>query len=281
LLELGERRLLHLALRRRHHHVVLRVVAQGDDGGDLFAGLAVDDVDDGDALGLALGVGEVVGLREEDAAALGEEEDVVVRVADEEVADGVLLAGDHAGDAFAAAALQAVALEGHALDVAAVGDRDDGLLVGDEVLLGDVLGAGVDDLGAALVAVLLLELHHVVADQVVDLARALEEVLEVVDALDQLLELVLDLVAFEAGEAAELEVEDGLRLLVAHLPGLGHELLFGGVGGLGAADRLDDLVEVAQGDEVALEDVLAFAGAVELELGAAADDLAAVVDEGL
>ena len=111
--------------------------------------------------------------------------------------------------------------------------------------------------------------------------RALEQILEVVDALHQLLVLFLDLVALELGEAAELEVEDGLRLAVAHLPRLRHELRLGVFGRVGAADGGDDLVEVLEGDQVALQDVLAVARLLELELRAAADDLAAVVDVGL
>ena len=101
--------------------------------------------------------------------ALREEQHVVVRVADDEVPDGVLFARHHAGDALAAAPLQPVGLERDALHVAAVGERDDGLLVRDEVFFVDVVGAGLDDLRAALVAVVLLDLDHVVADQAVDL----------------------------------------------------------------------------------------------------------------
>ena len=44
-------------------------------------------------------------------------------------------------------------------------------------------------------------------------------------------------VALELGEAAELQVEDGLRLAVAHVPRLRHQLRLGVVGGGGAADE--------------------------------------------
>ena len=44
------------------------------------------------------------------------------------------------------------------------------------------------------------------------------------------------------------------------------------------ADRLDDRVEVVEGDLEALEDVGPGARLAEVELGPAADDLAAVVD---
>ena len=48
----------------------------------------------------------------------------------------------------------------------------------------------------------------------------------------------------------------------------------------GLADDLDDVVEVVERDLVAEQDVLAVAGLVEEEGGAAADDFDAVVDEG-
>jgi hypothetical protein len=47
------------------------------------------------------------------------------------------------------------------------------------------------------------------------------------------------------------------------------------------ADDLDEVVEVIEGDDVALEDVGAVFGFVEAELGAARDDIAAVLDVAL
>jgi len=55
------------------------------------------------SLGLATGIDDGVDLGREDAAAVGEEERPVVRVGDEEVLDGVLLAGDVPDDPLAAA----------------------------------------------------------------------------------------------------------------------------------------------------------------------------------
>ena len=60
------------------------------------------------------------------------------------------------------------------------------------------------------------------------------------------------------------------------------EEVFAGVGAGGRlADDLDDVVEVVERDLVAEQDVLALAGLVEEEGGAAADDVDAVVDEGV
>ena len=85
-------------------------------------------------------------------AAIGEHEHVRVRRGDEEVLDDVLFLRLHADAAFAAAVLRAIERQRRALDVAAARHGDDHVLVGDEVLDGDLVRVR-DDLGAALVAV--------------------------------------------------------------------------------------------------------------------------------
>jgi hypothetical protein len=82
-----------------------REVLEGDGRHRDLAGLDLDpgQVDDRDALGLPAGVGDRWTLAAEDAAAVGEEQRPVVGVGDEQVLDGVLLAGDVADDPLAAA----------------------------------------------------------------------------------------------------------------------------------------------------------------------------------
>ena len=71
----------------------------------------------------------------EDAAAVGEEEEAIVGIGDQEASHGVRLAGLHAGDAPAAAPLQSIGVQGHPLDVTTVAEGYHHLLVRDEVLL--------------------------------------------------------------------------------------------------------------------------------------------------
>src|SRR5438876_1004292 len=78
-----------------------------------------------------------------------------------------------------------------------------------------------------------------------------------------------------------LAVEPGLRLAVAHLPRLRHQLRLRIVRGRGSANCRNDLVEISKRDQVAEQDVLALARLLQLELGAAADHVAPVVDVGL
>ena len=81
----------------------------------------------------------------------------------EEVLDDVLFLRLHPGHALAAALLAAVGLHVRALDVAGARDGDHHVLVGEQVLDGEVRGLG-QDLGAALVAELLLEREELVLD---------------------------------------------------------------------------------------------------------------------
>ncbi len=92
--------------------------------------------------------------------------------------------------------------------------------------------------------------------------------------------LFLDLVALEAGELLEPQVQDGLRLRPRELEGV-DEGVARGVAVGGVADDADDLVEVVQRDQQAFEDMGARLGLVELELGAPDDDLFLEGDVGL
>ena len=101
--------------------------------------------------------------------------------------------------------------------------------------------------------------------------------LQVLDRGPDFLELGLQLVDLEAGELGEPHVEDRVALLLAEPEPLAQL----GVG-LGrvvrAADDLDHLVDVVDGDLEALEDVLPGLRGIEVELGPPDDDLVAVLD---
>src|SRR5205823_476374 len=150
--------LLDFALARGQHHVVasLLEVADADQCRHPLLGLDVDEVDDWRALGSTARVRDFVRLQLEDAAAVGKEKDAVVGAAHYQLADDVLFARDHAGDALAATALHAIGGAGHSLDVAAGGDGDGYLFVGDQVLIGELGFLVRHDVGPALVTELLL-----------------------------------------------------------------------------------------------------------------------------
>ena len=114
------------------------------------------------ALGVARRLGEVVGLGAVDPAGRGEEQQPVVVGGRHEVLDDVVAAQGRAAHALAAALLGPVGVGAGALGVAAAGDRDDEVLVGDQVLHREV-AVGRDDLGTPVVAVLLDDLGQLVA----------------------------------------------------------------------------------------------------------------------
>ena len=245
----------------RTRYFASRKSLEGDRGHRHLAGLDLDagQVDDRDALGLPAGIRDRVDLAAEDPAAVGEEQRPVVGVGDEQVLDGVLLAGDVADDPLAAALLAAVGGDRLALDVAAAADRDDDVLVGDQVLVGHLPARVVDDPGPALAGVLALQLGQLVLDDRQDPAGVGQDVLELGDQLDHAQVLVLDLLALEGGQAGEAHVEDRLGLDLGQVEAA-HQVGAGGLDVGRLADRPDHLVEVVEGDLEALEDVRPVAG---------------------
>ena len=95
-----------------------------------------------------------------------------------------------------------------------MGDRDDDALVGDEVLDGHLALVG-DDLGAALVAVLVADDDEFLLDDGEHADFLGENVHEIADLFEEFLIVADDLVALEAGELIEAQLEDGGDLLGA------------------------------------------------------------------
>src|SRR5690606_28710374 len=145
-------------------------------------------------------------------AVLREDEQRVARAGDERALEEVaaLLRAEHGR---AAAHAAAVERERHPVDVALVRERDDDVLLGDEVLDRE-LRIALHDAGAARVAVALDHLLEL-ADKHRELALpAREQLLELGDAALERLELLLQRLVLERGEARQAHVQDraGLRL---------------------------------------------------------------------
>ncbi len=201
----------------------------------------------------AVGLGQLVRLGPIHPALGGEEQQPVVGGADEEVLDDVFLLELRALDALAAALLRPVQIGPGPLGVAGLGDRDDHVLAGDEVLVGDVAVGG-DDPGAAVVAVLLDDLGQLVLDDLTLPLGLLEDVLEIGDLALDLGQLVDDLLALERGQATQLHREDrvGLDLVDGEQV---HQAGACDVDGLRRTDERDDLVEGVEGLDQAAQDV--------------------------
>ena len=201
-----------------------------------------------------------------------------MRIGDHELLDGVALARLLAADALAGALLEAVRLDRQSLEIAAVAEGDHCVGVRDELLRGVVAGLLVGYLRPAVVAVGLAQVGGLRLDHREDPHRVAEQRLEVGDALLELLVLVLDALAFESGETAELHLQDGLRLRFREAE-LRHQAGARRLDVRGGADERDDRVEVVQRDAESFEDVRPLAGAAQVVLGAAPDHVAAELDE--
>ena len=114
----------------------------------------------------------------------------------------------------------------------------------------------------------------------VDGVLVAEQLAELLDEHQQALVLFVHLGALELGEALQAQVQDGLGLRPRELEGV-HEGFAGRVGVRRLADDADDLVEVVQRHQQALEDVGPRLCLVQLELGAPDDDFLLEGDVGL
>ena len=126
-------------------------VPRGDQRADALPLRQGQQVDERTALRLPAAERQLVHLQPVDLPDGGEEEQVVVGRRDDEVLDVVLVLQLHAHDADAAAPLLAVGRHRQALDVARARDRDDHVLLGDQVLELEIALGG-DDLRAPVVA---------------------------------------------------------------------------------------------------------------------------------
>ena len=122
-----------------------------------------------------------------------------------------------------------------------------------------------------------LDLEQLLADHVHQPLLVGQDRAQLGDALDQVVVLGLDLLAGEAGQGPQPQLQDRLGLDLGQ-PERVHQAVARGLGVLGGADQRDHLVEAVERDQVALQHVGALLGLVELELGAPGDDLLLVLD---
>ena len=194
----------------------------------------------------------------------------------EDVADHVLFLEVRADHAPAAPTLTTVGLDGQALHVAGPRHRDDHVLLGDEVKGVQLALVGLDT-GAPRVGEAPLDLEELLLDQREDLGPVVQQRLQVLDPLEQLLVLVLELLAREPGEASKRHVQDVVGLDLGELEPP-HQLGPGVLGVGRPPDDLDDLVEVVQGDEQPLDDVVALLRLAQPVARAAGDHVLLVAD---
>ena len=228
------------------------------------------------AAGVARRLRQLVRLGAVDPAVVGEEQDPLVRGGGEEVLHHVVGPQGGAAHALASALLRPVLVGAGALGVAAAGDRDDHVLLGDQVLHGHVPVEG-HDLGAAVVAVLVDDLGQLLGDQLALAGVRGQDRVVLVDERGQAVVLLHDLLALQGGQAAQLQAQDRVGLHAVDVQQL-HQARAGLVGVGRATDQGDDLVQRIQRLEVAAVDVDLLLGLAQAEAGAADDDVDLVLD---
>ena len=199
-----------------------------------------------------------------------------MRRGDVHLIDEILLARGRADDALAAAPLRAVGILRQALDIAAVRQRDDHVLLVDQVEHVDFAVHG-RDLGAALVGVLAADLADLVADDAEHELLIGQHASVVGNLLLQLGVLGFELVALQSGQALEAHIQYGLSLAFGQAEAR-HQSIAGILWRAAAADQRDDLVDVIERDEQAFQNVAARLCLVQIVLRAPADDILLVLD---
>ena len=228
------------------------------------------------ALGVAPRFGQVEDFLAEDAPRIGEEQQVIVGAADEQIGVGVFVAQFAVVAAAPAAPLRAVRLECGALDVPALGDIDDHILDGDEVFFADVVRQIRDD-RAALVAELVAQRFDLFSDLIPQLDLIAQNRLEKADLLEQASVLLVQILPRETRQRREAHIENRLRLRLAERESR-HQSVSSVAGLLRSANDADDLVDVIKGDQQPLENMRPSLGFLDLVLGALGHDLFAMLE---
>ncbi len=160
---------LDAALPGEHRQVTLFLeVGDRNRRRNSLVSIEVDEANQQVTLGCAARAGNLVGPLLIDFPLVAEEEDGIQRMRREEVDHFILFARIHPDDPPPASALRAVDVHRHPLNVAALRDGDEDLLLSDEILFVK-FGIATCDACAALVAVRLLQGGQVILDQLQDL----------------------------------------------------------------------------------------------------------------
>ena len=160
--------------------LVVLVLGVAEHVGDLFALGQLQQVDNVGALAGTAALGDGIAFLAEEAALIGDKEDIIVGGADKHLLHDVFFLAGHAGNAAAAALLGLIGGLELALDIAGLGEGVDALLLGDEVFDVHFAGDGLD-LGAALVTKALLHVQQLVLDDLQNAGVVGEDVLPILD----------------------------------------------------------------------------------------------------
>ena len=155
-------------------------------------------------------------------------------------------------------------------------DGDDHILVGNEVLYIEIALRRCD-LGAALIAKLAGDLAHLLFNHTQNLLLMGKKVLVVGNGAAQTVQFFLDLIALKTGQATQLHLEDGGGLFGREAKALDQASRSLGIG-TRRTDNRDDLVDMVESHEIALEDMRASLSLLKVKARAAGNDVNLMID---
>ena len=198
---------------------------------------------------------------------------------DENPLHKILLLRPHADLTASPPALALVKTDRVPLDVARMGNGDDHVLLDDQILDVDLLGAEYD-FGSTLIPVTGPDLGQLLNDHVEDLLRVIENPLKLVNQGGDLGVFRVDFLPFKSGQPLEAHVENRLCLNIGQTEPAAQR-----GGGLlrapGGLDHGDNLVDPVKGDDQPFEDMGALPGLGQIERRPPDDDLFAELQKTL
>ena len=189
----------------------------------------------------------------------------------------VLLTGVSSLGAYSTASLLTELLQRRTLDITEMTDRDDHRIVRIEVLGIELMLVG-DDLCAALVTIFLLHLKEVVLHHFLAKFGIVENLLQISDALLQLVVFSMEVIETKLRELRQTHVYDSLRLKLIQVETF-LQVALCIRRALTATDDMHYLVDVVAGVDQSFEDMCTLFGFVQIELGAADGHLMTVLYE--
>ena len=222
----GKLGLLSNAVICSHEEVlVVPVVLHRDHRGDVLVRLQVDEVDNGRAPGGSGSLGNLIYLEFVDPALVREEEHVVVGRGLDHVDDIVVFNGLDALDALSSPALDLEVVNAHALDVAELGEGDNGFRIRNQIFVLQLFLV-VADGSPPVVTVLVGNFEDFLPDDAKQEILISEDGLVFFNPLLQLGIFLFELAPLQTGQGTETHVHDGLGLLFGQAEPL-HEAFLG------------------------------------------------------
>ena len=248
----------------------------GEHADDLFVLFDLHDVDERAAAGSLCRFGDHIALDVIYLALIREQQNMIVRGADEHILHKVLFLGFMSRDADAAAVLRLVFGDGQTLGIAAVREGNDNVLHGNEVLVLDVAFArGYFRFTGRRIAV--FDVREVIFNDFQHAAFARKNIFEVGDGVVQSVEFVLQFFHFQRGQTLQAHFKDGVRLFFVQFE-CRAKTSVGVVFVGGFLDDFHHFVHVGKREHEPFHDVRALFRFVEIETGAAHDDFFLMVD---